>query len=391
MPWKESSPVSERLEFIRACLGRRQTIAEVCVTFAVSEKTGHKWLARFREGGEAALLDRSHAPRTGAYRVDVAIARQIIALREKHPLYGPVKLRDWLVQHGPQTPWPAASTIGALLDREGLITRRRRRGGTHARLASSRTAAVASNVVWTADFKGQFRVGNGVLCYPLTVLDLHDHFLLGCAALATTAVATARDSFVRLFSAYGLPEVLRTDNGVPFAQPNAMGRLGALAYWWARLGIRPEHTRPATPSDNGAHERFHKTLKAHTLHPASASLAAQQRQFNRFATEYNTERPHESTVDHRPPGYAYTASPRPYPRRLPPLPYLPTEDIRLVSSNGFIRWRTQRIFLSTNLSGDHVALSETEQGRTSIRYAALILGDVDPETMRCTPNVRWGG
>lgn len=391
MPWKESSPVSERLEFIRACLDRRQTIADVCASFAISEKTGQKWLARFREGGEAALLDRSHAPLTGAHRVAPALARQIIALREQHPLYGPVKLRDWLVQHHPATSWPAASTIGALLDREGLITRHRRRGGTHARLASSRTAAVASNVVWTADFKGQFRVGNGTQCYPLTVLDLHDHFLLGCAALATTAVESARARFIRIFSAYGLPEVLRTDNGVPFAQPNAMGRLGALAYWWVRLGIRPEHTRPATPSDNGAHERFHKTLKAHTIHPAAASLPAQQRQFDRFATEYNTERPHESTVAHRPPGYAYVASPRPYPRQLPPLPYLPTEEIRLVSSSGFIKWRTHTIFLSTNLSGDHVALSETEHGLTSIRYAALLLGDFDPETTRFTPNVRWGG
>lgn len=268
---------------------------------------------------------------------------------------------------------------------------RRRRAGTHARLASSRTVAAASNVVWTADFKGQFRLGNRAVCYPLTVLDLHDHFLLGCTALASTAVDTARASFVRLFSAYGLPEVLRTDNGVPFAQPNAMGRLGALAYWWARLGIRPEHTRPATPSDNGAHERFHKTLKAHTLHPAAFSLPAQQRQFNRFATEYNTERPHASTVDHRPPGHTYSASLRPYPRRLPPLPYLPTEDVRLVSSSGFIKWRTHKIFLSTNLSGDYVALSETAEGLTSIRYAALILGDFDPERTRFTPNVRWGG
>jgi putative transposase len=390
VPWKENSPVSERLEFIRACLDRRRAIAEVCSTFAVSEKTGHKWLARFREGGESALLDRSHAPLTGAHRVEAAIARQIIALRTKHPLYGPVKLRDWLVQHHPEKPWPAASTIGALLDREGLIKRRRRRGGTHARLASSRTVAAASNVVWTADFKGQFRLGNGTLCYPLTVLDLHDHFLLGCVALSSTAVETARQSFVRIFSEYGLPEVLRTDNGVPFAQPNAMGRLGALAYWWARLGIRPEHTRPATPSENGAHERFHKTLKAHTIHPASHSLPAQQRQFTRFGTEYNTERPHESTVDHRPPGHAYVASPRPYPRRLPPLPYSATDEIRLVNG-GAIKWRNHSIFLSNNLTGDHVALRETAGGLIAVRYATLILGDWDPETKRFTPNARWGG
>jgi transposase InsO family protein len=382
--------MSERLAFIQACLDRREKIVEICDRFAISEKTGQKWLARFRELGEAGLADRSHAPLDRAHRLEPAVVAEIVALRKKHRLWGASKLRDRLIQRAPSQHWPAASTIGELLKREGLIHPRRRRTDAHARLASGRTEASAPNVVWTADFKGQFRVGTGEYCYPLTVLDLHSHFLLRCAALPTTAVATARQRFARLFAEYGLPAVMRTDNGVPFAQPNAIGRLGALGLWWVRLGIRPEHIRPATPSENGAHERFHRTLKAHTQ-PGSASLAAQQRRFDRFQLEYNTERPHESTVDHGPPGHTYVSSPRPYPAKLPPLVYPEATIVRRVQSGGAIKWRSHPIFLSGNLWGEEVGLTEIDNDSMQIRYAALILGELDLHTNRFTPNVRWDG
>lgn len=384
--------MSERLAFIQACLNRREHIAAICARFQISEKTGHKWLARFREAGEAGLVDRSHASRAHANRVEPGLAAQILALRRRHPLYGPAKLRDWLMHHVPLERWPAASTIGDLLKREGLVrSRRRARTAAHARLVGGRTRASAPNVVWTADFKGQFRLGMGAYCFPLTVLDLHSHFLLRCTALASTAIAPARASFRRLFLEYGLPEVLRTDNGVPFAQPNAIGRLGALAFWWVRLGIRPEHIRPATPSENGAHERFHKTLKAHTAQPPARSFAAQQRHFDRFQAEYNTERPHAATVEHRPPGHSYVASSRPYPPKLPPLWYGATERVRRVDSSGVIKWCNHPIFLSSNLAGDDVGLTELDSGDVSIRYGALILGAFDPTTARFTPHVRWDG
>ncbi len=381
--------MSERLAFIQACLDRREEITEICDRFEISEKTGHKWLARFRAGGEANLADRSHARRAQAHRMEAAMAQRIVALRKKHPLYGPAKLRDWLAQHEPDVVWPAVSTIGALLKRAGLVSRRRQRAAGHARLVSGRTVASAPNVVWTADFKGQFRLGTGMYCYPLTVLDLHTHYLLGCRSLPSTGVRAARAQFVRLFAAYGLPDVLRTDNGVPFAQPNALGRLGSLAFWWVRLGIRPEHTRPATPSENGAHERFHKTLKAHTARPGAATLIAQQRRFDRFQDEYNIERPHESTADRRPPASAYTPSPRAYPSRLPALYYPDADDVRRVDSSGAIKWRNHAIFLSHNLARMDVAVHELDDETFRIRYAQLILGHFDLRRTRFTPDVRW--
>jgi transposase InsO family protein len=383
--------MSERLAFIQACLDRREKIVEICDRFAISEKTGQKWLQRFREFGVAGLVDRSHATHHGAHRLEPAVIAAIVALRKQHRWWGAAKLRDRLIQRAPAQHWPAASTIGELLRREGLIRPTRRRPSAHARLATTRTDASAPNVVWTADFKGQFRLGTGASCYPLTILDLHSHFLLRCTALPSTAVASARTIFTRAFVEYGLPDVLRTDNGVPFAQPNALGRLGALAFWWVRLGIRPEHTRPATPSENGAHERFHKTLKAEATQPGSRSMAAQQRRFDRFRVEYNTERPHASVPEHRPPSHAYTKSLRPYPGTLPALEYPTATVIRRVERGGAIKWRGHPIFLSMNLIGQEVGLTETDPDVMRIDYATLSLGEFDLHTHRFTPNARWHG
>jgi putative transposase len=382
--------MSERLAFIQACLNRTERIVDICERFGISEKTGQKVLARFRRDGPAALAERSHAPHRQPHRMNAETEARLLALRRQHPDYGAVKLRDRLTQLEPTTRWPAASSIGALLARAGLIRRRRRSRGHGARaLAGERTRAHAPNVVWTADFKGEFRLGDGHYCYPLTVLDLQSHYLLGCTALASTAVAATRATFGRLFHTYGLPEVIRTDNGVPFAQPNALGRLGTLAFWWVRLGIRPEHIRPARPAENGAHERFHRTLKAAATRPASGSLTAQQRRFTHFQHEYNTERPHASLAAHVPPATHYTPSPRAMPRQLPPLWYPEATVVRRVSDGGTIKWHQRKIFLTTALAGEPVALLDTAADRVTICYSQLALGDFDPLLGRFTPRVRW--
>lgn len=395
MPWRESSPMSERLRFIQACLDRRERIVDICARFGISEKTGQKWLARVRADGladhRATLADRSHAPKHPHQQMAPEIAARILALRKRYG-YGAGKLRDLLFQQEPSVPWPAASSITALLTRHGLITaHRRRRPATHAPLETGRTPATAPNVVWTADFKGEFRLTTGQWCYPLTVLDLCSHYLLRCQALGRPQVAPTRTAFEQLFRDYGLPTVIRTDNGVPFAQPNALGRLGALAYWWVRLGIRPEHIRPARPAENGAHERFHKTLKAATVQPRAPSFGAQQRRFDAFRREYNTERPHASLPGHVPPAQCYAPALRPYPRRLPELPYPPGSDLRKVTINGFIRWRNAEIFLSSNLAREYVLLTETASDLVTVQYATIALGELDPVTFKFTPRVRWVG
>jgi putative transposase len=395
VPWRESSPMSEKLAFIQACLDRKKSIVEICNEFGISEKTGHKQLRRFREEGVEGLRDRSHAGLTHPHRITPEVSERIINLRRKYPLYGPQMLRDWLIQHEPQTRWPAASSIGDLLKKSNLIirSRRRNRDPERAALDNGRTRALEPNMVWTADFKGQFRLRNGVgpYCYPLTVMDLHSRFMLGVTALETTAVIPTQKVFVRLFREYGLPSVIRTDNGEPFARANAIGRLGRLAFWWVRLGIRPEHIKPATPSENGAHERFHRTLKAATTKPASDSLQAQQRRFDDFIVEYNTDRPHSSLPDHRPPGQFYTRSPRIYPTKLPALIYPDDWTLRLVNSGGHIKWRNQLIFLSSNLSGDYVGILESQGDRFIVSYGSLQLGHIEADTNRFIAHVNWTG
>jgi len=391
VPWRESSPMSERLQFVQACMRRRgASILEICARFGISEKTGHKYLRRFAEAGAAGLADRSHAPHHPTHGLAPAVAARLVALRKRFPRYGPVKLRDWLMQNEPARHWPAPSTIGDLLKRQGLVRARSRRARVARRL-EGRTAATMPNDVWTVDFKGEFRLTSGPYCYPLTVLDLYSHFLLGCEALASPALRPTQQVFVQLFRAYGLPRVIRSDNGVPFAQPNAMGRLGALAFWWVRLGIRPEHTTPGRPADNGAHERFHKTLKAGATRPASASFSAQQRRFERFQREYNRERPHAALPGHWPPARVYHESTREYPRRLPAIVYPDSAVVRLVTQCGAIKWRNHTVFLTRSLAGEYVALTETADDLLTITYGALALGELEPARAHFTPLVRWVG
>jgi transposase InsO family protein len=385
--------VSERKEFIQACLDRSRTITEICSEFGISRKTGYKILNRYRVFGDAGLEDRSHAVLEHPFRISAEVQGRILALKQQHPDYGPRLIHDRLVQHEPLMHWPAASSIGQLLKRHGLVRRRRRRNHDRerAQLNSHLTKASEPNLVWTADFKGQFRLntGFGIYCYPLTVMDLNSHFALGIRALDKTSVEPTKQAFIRVFREYGLPQVIRTDNGVPFSQPNAIGRLGKLALWWVRLGIKPEHIRPARPAENGAHERFHRTLKAATAKPASASLKSQQRRFDDFRAEYNDHRPHSSLPSRRPPGDFYARSPKAYPEKLPALEYPDRAIMRLVTFGGQIKWRNQRIFLSSNIVGEHVGISEEPGDSFSVTYGKLQLGRIDAESNEFTPEVRW--
>jgi transposase InsO family protein len=385
--------MSERLAFVQACLDRRKRIVEVCWEFGISEKTGHKLLGRFRRYGVKGLEDRSHAVLAHPFRITPEIEERIVALRIKYPLYGAQMIRDWLQQREPEVRWPAASSIGELLKRRGLIKKRRKhdRDKERAALNSRLTRALEPNLVWTADFKGHFRLRSALraYCYPLTVMDLYSRFALGITALGDTSVRLTKSSFVSLFREYGLPRVIRTDNGVPFAHPNGVGRLGELAFWWVRLGIKPEHIRPATPSENGAHERFHRTLKAAATKPSSKSFAAQQRRFNEFRAEYNIERPHSSLPGRQPPGQVYSPSPRPYPSKLPRLSYPESDEVRMVCGNGAIKWRSKFIFISSTIIGEYVGIREEDGDRFAVSYGKLQLGHIEAESGEYKARVSW--
>lgn len=380
MPWRTSTPMSQREEFIRLVHERRHPITELCVAFGISEKTGHKWLARFRQEGVPGLTDRSHVPHAPPHQLTAAVQAAIIKLRLRHPTWGPRKLRAALQQGEPAITWPATSTIGELLRRECLVRApRTRRPGAGSPLDAGLTVASAPNEVWTVDFKGEFRLGPGPYCYPLTVMDAQSRFLVGCTALLSTASTPTQVVFTRLFERYGLPQVIRSDNGVPFAAALALGRLSPLAVWWIRLGIRPERITVGHPEQNGAHERMHRTLKAETTRPPSPTLPQQQRRFDRFQREYNVERPHEA-LQLRTPASCYTASTRAFPSRLPPLIYAAHLEVRRVGSNGMAIWRGRRFFLTETLAGQDISFTESDNDLWTVTFGPLVLGTYYPPT-----------
>ena len=298
----------------------------------------------------------------------------MLTVRARHPRWGPRKLRAWLQRHDAAPRWPAASTIGGLLQRHGLtIARRPRRRAVPA--TQPLHAAVGPNDVWSVDFKGWFRTGDGARCTPLTLTDNASRFLLRCQAVAAGDEAHVRPLLEAAFREYGLPVALRSDNGPPFGSV-AAGGLSRLAVWWIKLGVTPDRIAPGHPEENGRHERMHLTLKQETAAPPEATVRAQQRAFDRFRTIFNQERPHEA-LGQQPPATVYVASPRPYPERLPAIEYAAEELVRRVRPTGEIRWRGRLPFITQTLTGEFIGLTEIVEDCWRVRFGPVVLGWFD--------------
>lgn len=379
MPWSETSPMDQRTQFIADCLRERLSITELCDLYGVSRKTGYKWLDRYLRHGPAGLEERSRRPRRSPNETAPEIVAAFLDARRRHPSWGGKKLLTIVHKRHPRWELPGRSTVCDILRRHGLVpkARYRRRIGHPGKPTS---LILAPNDVWSADFKGQFKTGDGHYCYPLTVADGYSRYLLGCQALASTCVQAAKPVFTRLFQEFGLPQRIRTDNGVPFAT-NTLARLSQLSAWWVRLGILPEFIEPGHPQQNGRHERMHRTLKAETTRPPAATLPAQQRKFNRFREEFNAERPHEA-LDLHPPASRYEPSPRPMPARLPPLEYPDRFEVRYVSANGGIRWNRRWVNVSITCVGEYVGLEEIDDGVWNVYSGPLKLGRLLERHMR---------
>ncbi|MEE8342277.1 MAG: integrase core domain-containing protein, partial [Gammaproteobacteria bacterium] len=284
------------------------------------------------------------------------------------------------------TRWPADSTAGEILKRAGLVKPRnpRRRVAAYSQPFGDCRQA---NQSWSADFKGDFRLGDGRRCYPLTISDNYSRFLLQCRGLHRTGSTVVRPWFEWVFREYGLPQAIRTDNGAPFSSL-AVGGISALSKWWIQLGIRPERIRPGTPSQNGRHERMHRTLKAAALHPPGANLVAQQSQFDTFVYEYNWERSHEA-LDRKTPGSIHQPSIRPYPTRIPPVEYGTECTVRRVRHNGEIKWRGQLLYVSEILAKEPISLKPINEDQWELRYGFHPLGILNMRTLKIVSAKHW--
>ena len=375
MPWKVSDVYDERVKFVAAALLGEVSHSSLCASYEISRETGYKWLDRYHAGGWAALQDASRARHGQAGAMEPGIAAALLALRRSRPRWGPKKLRGHLVRQQPGLIWPATSTIGDLLKREGLVAARPR--GRSA-LPSIRpfAEAAAPNELWCIDFKGWFRTRDGQRCDPLTMSDAVSRYLLVCEIVAPTTAGVA-PVCERLFRERGLPVALRMDNGPPFASAGA-GGLTRLAVWWVKLGIRLERIDPGRPDQNGRHERMHRTLKDDTAKPPAATPAELQARFETFRHDFNEVRPHEA-LGQETPASRHTAATRAYPDRIEEPWYDADHQVRRVRPDGTIKWRGELLFIGEALVGERVGLAETQDGGWVVRFADLSLGMINAQ------------
>jgi len=381
MPWKASSVMEERLRFVARLLDG-EAMTDVCREFGISRKTGYKIFDRYREHGLEALTDRSRRPVRYANQLPPPVESLIVRLKAEKPHWGARKIRELLVRRlAGDVRVPAKSTIHAVLDRHGLVKRasRTRNRATGTPLSEG----IAPNDLWCADFKGEFKLGNGCYCYPLTVTDHASRFLLLCEALESTREELALTAFERLFAERGLPLAIRSDNGVPFASPNALFNLSKLSVWWLRLGIDIERIKPGHPQQNGRHERMHLTLKKEATRPPGLNSLQQQGRFDAFVYEFNAERPHEALAM-KCPAELYVASPRRY-DGLPDLAYPFHDRDILVTACGRICLHRKKINVSTVLAGQRLGIREVDEGIWLASFMHYDLGYFDLEQKTLQP------
>ncbi len=372
MPWKEVNPMQQRVFFITDYLRQTMSLSSLCAQYGVSRKTGYKWIERYRSSGLAGLTEASSRPLHSPDKTPYRIEQSIIELRQQFmEPPGAKKIHTLLARHYPVELIPSKTTIYNILNRAGLVeTRRRKRRVSPYPQPFAPVSQV--NELWSVDYKGQFKLRNGQWCYPLTVMDHQSRYLCGCEALKGPLLKDTKAAFIKVFRTYGLPWRIRSDNGTPFASTSC-GGLSRLSIWWLKLGILPERIEPGKPQQNGQHERMHRTLKRAATRPPSASMRAQQQQFDRFSHEYNHQRPHES-LDQQTPASQYSAPTRPYPKRLPEIEYPIYYETRQVKYNGLINLHNKRVYISNLLHHETIGLEEIDDGIWRVYFGPIKIG-----------------
>ncbi len=374
MTWQETKTYEEKRRFIEDWMEREHTFKRLCERYGVSRKTGYKLVNRFMAEGGKSFEEKSRSRHHHPNATPNHVIQELLSLKHRYPHWGPKKINLFLEQERAGKDWPAPSTIGDILKKHGLVKSRKRRRQIPAHSQPLRHF-LGSNDVWSADFKGQFKLGDGKYCYPLTMTDNYSRFILTCDALARPTHDGVIPCFERVFREYGLPDAIRTDNGQPFAGCG-IGGLTRLSIWWLKLGITPERIDLGRPDQNGRHERMHRTLKQHTAKPPMMNMQKQQTHFDHFLQEFNDERPHEAIHGKRP-GEVYTKSKKAYLEKLPEIEYPDHFQIRKVRSRGTIQWLGKEYFLNELLRGEPIGLERIDELRAMVHFASMQLGIID--------------
>lgn len=371
--WRKTT-VDQREEMVLMWLSGRYTGVEVARRFETSRTSLYEWTERYRESGQSGLEDRRPVAQNCPHKTAPEIEEAILRVRKRYG-WGPKKLRKVLMREEPEMTWPSPSTIGDILTRNGMVRHRRERRKTSTPFRHKFEPA-GSGELTTVDYKGQFKTGDGIYCYPLTMMDLTSRFLLACEALPSTAFEYAWPVYLRVFREYGLPLATRNDNGAPFVNPNALARISRLSVKLMKLGIQPVINDLGHPEQNGAHERMHSTLATSTTRPPAGNRRGQQKKFNEFRKIYNHERPHEALAMDVP-ASRFNPSPRPYPEKEPVIEYAPHLEVRLVSPQGYIKFHSLKLFLGEALCGERVALEAVDDRIWALHYSGFELARLD--------------
>jgi len=372
MPWLETEPMSEKIKFISAYLDNSEdTFQELCARFNISCKTGYKYVQRYKAEGVDGLKERSRAPHCKANQTPSYIEQAILEVKSRYPRWGSKKILNWLLQEKSLTAWPARSTIDELFKKHNLIRPRKRKRRV-APYTTPFTLCTQPNDVWSIDYKGQFALGNQEICYPLTVTDNFSRYVLAIEGSTQISGKETRNTLHKLFSEFGLPLAIRSDNGSPFAGTGLAG-LSKLAVWFIKLGIIPERIRPGHPEENGRHERMHFTLKQETVLPPKFDHRKQQRSFNDFKKIFNEQRPHEG-INFSRPDWLYSPSKRLYPKKIAPIEYDTDVITRGVRSNGAIKWKGIDVFVSETLEGERIAFKPCNQEEWIVYFSFIPIG-----------------
>ena len=370
MPWIQTDPVNERMKFFAAMQQGDLSMVDACRRFGISRKTGYKILHRVKDVGPDGLRDQPRAPHTHPNQTSAEVERAILCVRKTYPTWGSKKILAKLERGHPGAAWPARSTIDEILKRAGLVPPRKRRMRRHPS-APPHVDAQRPNEVWSMDYKGWFRVGDGTRCDPLTINDAYSRASLVCRAMVSPKTGDVKQRLEEAFWQFGLPRAILSDNGTPFAS-GGIGGLSRLSVWLLRLGVRSLRIEPGKPAQNGKHERFHETLKAETAMPPRATIGAQQAAFSRFQTIYNEERPHEA-LGMKVPAELYDFSPRRMPDKLPEHSYASDMELRRVRTDGSIKWAGKMLFVGEALEGEVVGLRQVTDDAWSMHLGPLAL------------------
>ena len=380
MPWKECNAMDERLKFVARLLDGEK-MAVMCREFGISRKTGYKIFNRYKDFGIRGLEDRARSPYRHPNKTPFQVEKAILKIKKEHRSWGAPKIRDKLIKEFPVIKPPAASTIHAILDRHGLVKRRKRK--RYKAQGTELSHAQTPNALWCADYKGEFMLGNRKYCYPLTITDYRSRYLFACEGLESVKEAGAFPVFEQAFKEYGLPAAIRTDNGVPFASPHALYGLSRLSVWWLRLGISIERIKPGHPEQNGRHERMHLTLKKEATKPASFNFLQQQGRFDEFMEVYNNDRPHQG-LGGMYPREVYTPSAREFFH--PEVPEYPFHDRTIkVTQCGRICIGRRKINLSTVFAGQYIGIREVDDRIWLVSFMDYDLGFFDQDEHRVEP------